>query len=116
MSSSKNLEAKNNSRKPATSSKPVVGKQQVAITNSQTANVTVQPALTTQAKGLPGASCARQLSKLKRFLTTVHTFAVDISVETGDQVKTLILNLAVNKSIHSFIQHLKIREVMNIKK
>ena len=38
----------------------------------------------------------KQLSKLKRFLTTVHTFANDISPEIGDRVKNLILTLVVS--------------------
>ena len=40
---------------------------------------------------------AKQLSKLKRFLTTLQQFASDISPEINERVKSLILNLIVNK-------------------
>lgn len=39
---------------------------------------------------------AKQLSKLKRFLTTLQQFASDISPEINDRVKHLILNLIVS--------------------
>lgn len=39
---------------------------------------------------------AKQLSKLKRFLTTLQQFAIDISSETGERVRTLVLNLVVS--------------------
>lgn len=39
---------------------------------------------------------AKQLSKLKRFLTTLQQFAVDISPETGERVRALVLNLVVS--------------------
>ena len=38
---------------------------------------------------------AKQLSKLKRFLTTLQQFASDISPEIGDSVKNLVLSLVV---------------------
>lgn len=41
-------------------------------------------------------SGAKNLSKLKRFLTTLQQFAADISPETGDRVKSLVLNLVVS--------------------
>ena len=41
------------------------------------------------------ASGAKQLSKLKRFLTTLQQFASDISPEIGDRVRSLVLNLVV---------------------
>lgn len=47
---------------------------------------------------LPPACGARQLSKLKRFLTTLQQFGNDISPEIGERVRTLVLGLVV--SIH----------------
>ena len=60
-------------------------------------------------RGLPAGSDVRQLSKLKRFLTTVHTFANDISVETGDCVKRLILDLTVTSFSFRFFSHFNSR-------
>lgn len=45
---------------------------------------------------LPPACGARQLSKLKRFLTTLQQFGSDISPEIGDRVRTLVLGLVVS--------------------
>lgn len=42
------------------------------------------------------AGSARQLSKLKRFLTTLQQFASDISPEIGERVCTLVLALIVS--------------------
>lgn len=44
---------------------------------------------------LPPACGARQLSKLKRFLTTLQQFGNDISPEIGERVRTLVLGLVV---------------------
>ena len=44
----------------------------------------------------PSSYGTKQLSKLKRFLTTLQQFAVDISPETGDRVRHLVLNLVVS--------------------
>ena len=41
---------------------------------------------------------ARQLSKLKRLLTTMHQFALDISPDVSNQIKNLILDLIVSKN------------------
>ena len=41
-------------------------------------------------------SGAKQLSKLKRFLTTLQQFASDISPEISDRVRHLVLNLIVS--------------------
>lgn len=46
---------------------------------------------------LPPACGARQLSKLKRFLTTLQQFGNDISPEIGERVRTLVLGLVVSK-------------------
>ena len=46
---------------------------------------------------LPPVSGARQLSKLKRFLTTLIQFGMDISVEIGERVRSLVLALVVSK-------------------
>lgn len=45
---------------------------------------------------LPATCGARQLSKLKRFLTTLQQFGNDISPEIGDSVRSLVLALVVN--------------------
>lgn len=45
---------------------------------------------------LPPACGARQLSKLKRFLTTLQQFGSDISPEIGERVRTLVLGLVVS--------------------
>lgn len=45
---------------------------------------------------LPPACGARQLSKLKRFLTTLQQFGSDISPEIGERVRGLVMNLVVS--------------------
>lgn len=52
---------------------------------------------------LPPACGARQLCKLKRFLTTLQQFGNDISPEIGERVRSLVLGLVVSFGIHSFI-------------
>lgn len=47
---------------------------------------------------LPPACGARQLSKLKRFLTTLQQFGNDISPEIGERVRTLVLGLVVSSN------------------
>ncbi|KAG7244426.1 hypothetical protein CRUP_032424, partial [Coryphaenoides rupestris] len=42
---------------------------------------------------LPPACGARQLCKLKRFLTTLQQFGNDISPEIGERVRSLVLGL-----------------------
>lgn len=49
---------------------------------------------------LPPACGARQLSKLKRFLTTLQQFGNDISPEIGERVRTLVLGLVVSLLSH----------------
>lgn len=49
---------------------------------------------------LPPACGARQLSKLKRFLTTLQQFGSDISPEIGERVRGLVLNLVVSSLAH----------------
>ena len=49
----------------------------------------------TSAQQLPPACGARQLSKLKRFLTTLQQFGSDISPEIGERVRSLVLGLVV---------------------
>lgn len=56
---------------------------------------------------LPPACGARQLSKLKRFLTTLQQFGSDISPEIGERVRMLVLGLVVRWlqiEISSFIK------------
>ncbi|KAJ8415810.1 hypothetical protein AAFF_G00403670 [Aldrovandia affinis] len=45
---------------------------------------------------LPPACGARQLSKLKRFLTTLQQFGNDISLEIGERVRALVLGLVAS--------------------
>ena len=47
---------------------------------------------------LPPACGARQLSKLKRFLTTLQQFGSDISPEIGERVRGLVMNLVVSSN------------------
>ncbi|KAF7686154.1 hypothetical protein HF521_015516 [Silurus meridionalis] len=61
---------------------------------------------------LPPACGARQLSKLKRFLTTLQQFGNDISPEIGDRVRTLVLGL-VNSTLTIEEFHSKLQEATN---
>jgi len=54
-----------------------------------------QVANLSQQQQLPPACGARQLSKLKRFLTTLQQFGADISPGIGDHVRALVLALVV---------------------
>ena len=45
---------------------------------------------------MPAACGARQLSKLKRFLTTLQQFGSDISPEIGERVRGLVMGLVVS--------------------
>uniref|UniRef100_A0A2K5PJY7 MYND-type domain-containing protein n=1 Tax=Cebus imitator TaxID=2715852 RepID=A0A2K5PJY7_CEBIM len=55
---------------------------------------------------------ARQLSKLKRFLTTLQQFGSDISPEIGERVCTLVLGL-VNSTLTIEEFHCKLQEATN---
>ncbi|XP_074013930.1 protein CBFA2T3 isoform X3 [Numenius arquata] len=61
---------------------------------------------------LPPACGARQLSKLKRFLTTLQQFGNDISPEIGERVRTLVLGL-VNSTLTIEEFHAKLQEATN---
>ncbi|XP_076112754.1 protein CBFA2T2-like isoform X4 [Mytilus galloprovincialis] len=61
---------------------------------------------------LPPACGARQLSKLKRFLTTLQQFGSDISPEIGERVRTLVLAL-VNSHLSIEEFHSKLQEATN---
>ncbi|KAF0884738.1 MTG16 protein, partial [Crocuta crocuta] len=61
---------------------------------------------------LPPACGARQLSKLKRFLTTLQQFGSDISPEIGARVRTLVLGL-VNSTLTIEDFHSKLQEATN---
>lgn len=54
---------------------------------------------------LPPACGARQLSKLKRFLTTLQQFGSDISPDIGERVRTLVLGLVVSNFYFFFQQN-----------
>ncbi|XP_055520867.1 protein CBFA2T1 isoform X4 [Leucoraja erinacea] len=61
---------------------------------------------------LPPTCGARQLSKLKRFLTTLQQFANDISPEIGERVRNLVLGLVNStRTIEEF--HSKLQEATN---
>lgn len=54
---------------------------------------------------LPATCGARQLSKLKRFLTTLQQFGNDISPEIGESVRNLVLALVVRLSHKHLHKH-----------
>ncbi|XP_072926626.1 protein CBFA2T1 isoform X7 [Hemitrygon akajei] len=61
---------------------------------------------------LPVTCAAKQLTKLKRFLTTVQQFANDISPEIGERVRSLVLGLVNStRTIEEF--HSKLQEATN---
>jgi hypothetical protein len=55
-----------------------------------------QQPMTSNSHQMPASFGAKQLNKLKRFLTTLQQFAADISPEIGDRVRNLILSLIVS--------------------
>ncbi|KAM4622822.1 protein CBFA2T2 isoform 2-T2 [Discoglossus pictus] len=61
---------------------------------------------------LPATCGVRQLSKLKRFLTTLQQFGNDISPEIGEKVRTLVLAL-VNSTVTIEEFHCKLQEATN---
>ncbi|CAD5117784.1 DgyrCDS6535 [Dimorphilus gyrociliatus] len=61
---------------------------------------------------LPPACGAKQLSKLKRFLTTLQQFGSDISPEIGERVRSLVLAL-VNSHLSIEEFHNKLQEATN---
>ncbi|XP_037373942.1 protein CBFA2T3 [Talpa occidentalis] len=61
---------------------------------------------------LPPACGARQLSKLKRFLSTLQQFGGDISPEIGERVRALVLGL-VNSTLTIEEFHSKLQEATN---
>nr|XP_006641277.2 PREDICTED: protein CBFA2T3 isoform X2 [Lepisosteus oculatus] len=61
---------------------------------------------------LPPACGARQLCKLKRFLTTLQQFGNDISPEIGERVRSLVLGL-VNSTLTIEEFHAKLQEATN---
>ncbi|XP_023646525.1 protein CBFA2T3 isoform X4 [Paramormyrops kingsleyae] len=61
---------------------------------------------------LPPACGARQLCKLKRFLTTLQQFGNDISPEIGERVRSLVLGL-VNSTLTIEEFHGKLQEATN---
>lgn len=65
-----------------------------------------------QLPAIPSNCGAKNLSKLKRFLTTLQQFAADISPEIGDRVKHLVLSL-VNSGISIEEFHSKLQEATN---
>lgn len=68
----------------------------------------LSPGLINGMQQLPPTCGARQLSKLKRFLTTLQQFGSDISPEIGDRVRGFIVNLVNNTiSVEEFHQQLQ---------
>ncbi|BFZ12565.1 hypothetical protein BsWGS_15604 [Bradybaena similaris] len=67
---------------------------------------------TSTGQQLPPACGARQLGKLKRFLTTLQQFGSDISPDIGERVRTLVLGL-VNSHLSIEEFHSKLQEATN---
>ena len=61
---------------------------------------------------LPPTCGARQLSKLKRFLTTLQQFGSDISPEIGERVRSLIVSLVVSK--FAFLQYKRWQQIFSM--
>jgi len=61
---------------------------------------------------LPHTCATRQLSKLKRFLTTLQQFGSDISPEIGERVRGLIVNL-INSGISVEEFHQQLQDATN---
>lgn len=81
-------------------------------TPSPPAASTAGPTTATSNQELPPACGARQLSKLKRFLTTLQQFGTDISPEIGERVRSLVMGLVNNAlSVEEF--HNKLQEATN---
>ncbi|XP_052817387.1 protein CBFA2T1-like isoform X1 [Mya arenaria] len=78
--------------------------------NGQVPSPTSTP--TSSSQQLPPACGARQLSKLKRFLTTLQQFGSDISPEIGERVRALVLGL-VNSHLSIEEFHSKLQEATN---
>ena len=53
----------------------------------------------------PPTCSSRQLSKLKRFLTTLQQFGSDISPEIGERVRALIVSLVVRTPFCFIFEH-----------
>ncbi|XP_022108732.1 protein CBFA2T1-like isoform X3 [Acanthaster planci] len=68
--------------------------------------------MTPTGQELPPACGARQLSKLKRFLTTLQQFGSDISPEIGERVRNLVMGL-VNNALTVEDFHHKLQEATN---
>ncbi|XP_071785843.1 protein CBFA2T1-like isoform X5 [Asterias amurensis] len=68
--------------------------------------------MTPAGQELPPACGARQLSKLKRFLTTLQQFGSDISPEIGERVRNLVMGL-VNNALTVEDFHNKLQEATN---
>ncbi|GLV36334.1 nervy [Carabus blaptoides fortunei] len=62
--------------------------------------------------GLPVASLSRPLTKVKRFLSTLVQFGLDIAPDIGDRVRSLVLSLvSANVSVEEF--HHSLQDVTN---
>ncbi|XP_078411031.1 protein CBFA2T1-like isoform X2 [Cetorhinus maximus] len=70
------------------------------------------PSSSLASQQLPATCGARQLSKLKRFLTTLQQFGNDISPEIGERVRSLVLAL-VNSTVTIEEFHSKLQEATN---
>jgi len=98
----------------STSSQLTDGRPQISVVTGfpngyQTSpNPALSPGLINGMQQLPPTCGARQLSKLKRFLTTLQQFGTDISPEIGDRVRGFIVNLVNNTmSVEEFHQSLQ---------
>lgn len=53
------------------------------------------------AAAVAAASGAKQLLRVRRFLSTLHQFACELSPETGSNAKTFIFGLVVSSNTHT---------------
>ncbi|BFZ19146.1 hypothetical protein BsWGS_22185 [Bradybaena similaris] len=70
------------------------------------------PLMKSSSQQHPPTSGSRQLSKLKRFLTTLQAFGSDISPQIGDRVRALVLGL-VNSHLSIEDFHSKLQQTTN---
>lgn len=99
----------------SSSSQMIDGRPQISVVTGfpngyhQTSpNQTLSQGLLNGVQQLPPTCGARQLSKLKRFLTTLQQFGSDISPEIGDRVRGFIVDLVNNTiSVEEFHQQLQ---------
>ena len=75
---------------------------EAAATSSQSGVLSSNVIPPPPASGGNNSSTVRQMSTLKRFLSTLHHFTCEISPEVGEKVHSLVFSLVVS-FLHSFI-------------